>query len=90
MDQKEKLEAALRKAKIEWRRIVDSPKSTPSERRRALSDWKKAGADLDLALVLLRRTLADRRRAIVDRRKASAESGWAKEHADRRKMKRRP
>ena len=89
MKQKEQLEAAIRKAKIEWRRIVDSPKSTPSERSRALAEWKKASADLELALALLRRTAAERRRAILDRRKASVDSGWAKEHGNRRNMKRR-
>ena len=90
MSQKEKLEFALRKAKIEWRRVVDSPKSTPSERSRALAHWKKASTDLELALALVRRNLAERRGAIPDRRKASIDGSWANEHRNRRIMKRRP
>ena len=90
MEQKEKLEAALRKAKIEWRRICDSPKSTATERRKALTDWKKALARRELALVAWQRARAERRRAMLDRRKPGLDSGWAKQHADRRKAARRP
>jgi hypothetical protein len=90
MDQKEKLEFALRKAKMEWRRVVDSPKSTPSEKSYALAAWKKASADLELALALLRRGVAAQRRAKPDRRIPGSDVEWKKIYiGDRRKKQRR-
>ena len=90
MELKEKIEAALRKARIEWRRAVDSPNSTPAERRKALAEWKKALARRELALVSWQRARAERRKSIIDRRKSSAETGWTGENADRRRNARRP
>jgi len=90
MNQKEKLEIALRKAKIEWRRVVESPKSTPAEKSNALAVWKKASIDLELALALLRRNVTEQRRAIPDRRKPGSDIEWRKIYiGDRRKMARR-
>jgi hypothetical protein len=97
MQPKERLEAALRKAKIEWRRVIDSPESTSSQRRRALADWKKALARREFALIELQRARAERRKTIIDRRKATidrrisgAEGDGARAQPDRRKNARRP
>jgi len=90
MKQKEKLEIALRKAKIEWRRVVESPKSTPAEKSVALATWRKASIDLELALALLRREAAERRVKIPDRRKPGSDIEWKKIYiGDRRKKQRR-
>jgi len=89
MSQKEKLEYALRRAKMEWRRVVDSPKSTPAEKNRALAEWKKASTDLELALTILRRNIAERRGVVLDRRRANVYGAWVKEHGDRRIRQRR-
>jgi hypothetical protein len=90
ISQIEKLEYALRKAKIEWRRVVDSPKSTPAEKNLALAVWRKASTDLELALAILRRQAAERRGAIPDRRKPGSDIEWKKIYiGDRRKKKRR-
>jgi hypothetical protein len=86
----EKLELTLRKAKLHWRRIAESPGSTSSDKRRALVEWKKALARRDLALAVLRRARDERRKAMLDRRKANTGNDWTKENADRRKMARRP
>ena len=90
MSQREKLEYALRKAKIEWRRVVDSPKSTPAEKNLALAVWRKASTDLELALAILRRQAEERRRKIPDRRKPGSDIEWKKIYiGDRRKKQRR-
>ena len=90
ISQIEKLEYALRKAKIEWRRVVDSPKSTPAEKNLALAVWRKANTDLELALAILRRQTAERRGTIPDRRKPGSDIEWKKIYiGDRRKRKRR-
>jgi hypothetical protein len=90
MSQKEKLEYALRKAKIEWRRVVDSPKSTPAEKNLALAVWRKASTDLELALAILKRQAAERRVKIPDRRKPGSDVEWKKIYiGDRRKKQRR-
>ena len=90
MDQKEKLEFALRKAKMEGRRVVDPPKSTPAEKSHALAVWRKASTDLELALALLRRSVAGQRRATPDRRKPGSDIEWRKIYiGDRRKKQRR-
>jgi hypothetical protein len=90
MEQREKIESALRKAKIAWRKIVDSPGSTPAEKRRALIEWKRALATRELAIIAWKRARVERRRTIVDRRRASSDSDGAADPADRRKATRRP
>jgi hypothetical protein len=90
VDSKDNLENELRRAKLRWRKIVQSPESTPAEKRRALVDWKKAVATRDLALVMLRRARAERRQSMIDRRNANTDTEWAKKNADRRTKARRP
>jgi hypothetical protein len=90
MEQREKFEAALRKAKIAWRKVVESPNSTPAEKRQALVQWKRALATRELALIAWKRARVERRKTILDRRKAGADGDWAGDQAERRKTTRRP
>jgi hypothetical protein len=90
MNERHRLETALRKARLEWRRTFDSPTATSADRRRALVEWKTARSKLDFALVAWKRAIANRRKALADRRKARADSDWAKANPERRTRARRP
>ena len=95
MKKQDKVEAAVVKAKANWRRVCDSPDSSAGDRRTARAMWKKAQVERDRAFAIWRAELIDRRKAAADRRKTAADrrnanADRAREQADRRKTSRRP
>jgi hypothetical protein len=90
MPKKVKLEAAVTRARANWRKMCANHDATAEDRHRAFAAWKRAESVRNKALLLWKSALADRRRAISDRRKANVNSDWLKENADRRRQVRRP
>jgi len=92
-----KLQAAVIKARGNWRKVCADDATTAAARRNAYSDWKKAEGTLTRALLLWksldaerRKTIVERRKLIADRRKANVNADWLNANADRRKTARRP
>jgi hypothetical protein len=90
MPKKAKLEAAVLKARADWRRVCNDHASTSDDRRRVFAGWKRAESELTRALLLWKSLRAERRKAAADRRRANADLDWLKTNVDRRKQVRRP